>query len=92
MASLYGRGAQCWWVIPTNCPEGTGQFQLDHQFDLTGKVLVLSEFFIVEVMKGYQMTSLCHALWAPTFQLEHLISTRDSQVALSTKIIQVMLL
>ena len=20
MASLYGRGAQCWWVIPTNCP------------------------------------------------------------------------
>ena len=20
MASLYGRGAQCWWVMPTNCP------------------------------------------------------------------------
>ena len=20
MASLYGQGAQCWWVIPTNCP------------------------------------------------------------------------
>ena len=20
MASLYGRGAQCWWVIPTHCP------------------------------------------------------------------------
>ena len=67
------------WVNQRGCCraiyEGTGQFRSDHQFDLMGKVPVLSEYFIVEVMRGYQMTTRV-SLWAPTFQLLQIIAQK----------------